>query len=72
MRFWDTSGIIPLCVEEPMSSITRHLAETDNAVAVWWGTPVECASAIARLEREGAESARVAEAFARLDALARA
>jgi len=53
VRFWDTSGIIPLCVEEPMSSVARQLAEIDNAVAVWWGTPVECWSAFARLRRDG-------------------
>jgi predicted nucleic acid-binding protein len=41
-------------------------------VAVWWGTPVECASAIARLERDGAPPERVVEAFARLDDIARA
>jgi predicted nucleic acid-binding protein len=39
-------------------------------VAVWWGTPLECASAIARLERVGSPSiAGVLESFARLDSL---
>lgn len=44
----------------------------DPALAVWWGTPVECASAIARLERDGAAPDRVAQAFERLDDLAQA
>jgi len=35
------------------------------------GTPVESASAVARLERDGAPADRVAESFARLDELAR-
>lgn len=47
------------------------LARADAEIVVWWATPVECASAIARLERDGdlAESATSA-AFRRLDALA--
>lgn len=40
---------------------------------VWWGTSVECISALARLEREGAMSPRdVGMAQARLRALAQA
>lgn len=53
MRFWDTSGIIPLLLEQEASAVVRPLAETDPAMAAWWGTPVECASAAARLRREG-------------------
>ena len=37
----------------------------------WWGSAVECASALARLERSGALAAGLAsQSFARLDALA--
>lgn len=40
---------------------------------VWWGTSVECISALARLEREGVMSPRdVSMALARLRALAQA
>jgi len=40
-------------------------------VLVWWATEVECASAIARLEREGALEPQAArEAFDRLKRLA--
>lgn len=53
MRFWDASGIIPLCIEEPMSNAVRELARQDSALAVWWATPVECWSAFARLRRDG-------------------
>ena len=71
MKFWDSSAVVPLLVSEDRTDAALARLRDDPELAVWWGTLVECASAIARLEREGAESARVAEAFARLDALAR-
>jgi predicted nucleic acid-binding protein len=71
MKFWDSSAVVPLLVEESTGALVDRVRE-DRELAVWWGTPVECASAIARLEREGAPRARVAEAFARLDELAAA
>jgi predicted nucleic acid-binding protein len=52
MRFWDASAIIPLCLEEPRTSLLKKLAEDDGAIAAWWSTPVECWSAFARLRRE--------------------
>ena len=56
--------------EEPKTGPARALYLSDADVAVWWATPVECASAIAWLERDGALSAAsAAEAFPRLDAL---
>ena len=71
MRFWDSSAIVPLLVREDRTSAAIARLREDPEIAVWWGTPVECASAIARLEREGAPPDRVTEAFARLDDLAR-
>jgi uncharacterized protein len=53
MRFWDSSALVPLCLEEPATADTRALYEGDPEMAVWWGTPVECGSAFARLRREG-------------------
>jgi hypothetical protein len=32
----------------------RELHAADPAIATWWGTPIECVSAFARLERDGA------------------
>jgi len=64
MRYWDTSAIIPLCLEEPQTPLLMQLAEEDGAIAAWWGTPVECCSALARLRREGILS-RQSEAQAR-------
>lgn len=54
MRFWDSSAVIPLILEQPSSARSRELLDEDPDVVVWWGTPVECASAFARLRREGA------------------
>ncbi|MFN7942392.1 MAG: type II toxin-antitoxin system VapC family toxin [Thermoanaerobaculia bacterium] len=71
MRFWDSSALVPLLVEEPATDRLLALYRDDTEVAVWWATPVECASAIARLEREGDLAAEDATAaFQRLDALA--
>jgi predicted nucleic acid-binding protein len=53
MIFWDASGIVPLLVTEPLSESVRALLRSDPGMLVWWGTPIECASAIARREREG-------------------
>lgn len=52
MRFWDASAVLPLLVPEPRSDALSELVRDDPATAVWWATPVECASALARLERE--------------------
>ncbi len=53
MKFWDASAVIPLCLEEPNTGGVREIAKNDGAIVVWWGTPVECYSAVARLHREG-------------------
>ncbi len=69
MRFWDSSAIVPLLAEEPATPAAQRLYGDAPAI-VWWATSVECASAVARLERDGALTpAQVAEAFGRLDAL---
>jgi predicted nucleic acid-binding protein len=53
VRFWDTSAVLPLIIEQEASGEIRPLLEEDRDVATWWGTPVEFASAAARLRREG-------------------
>ncbi|MDQ8208991.1 type II toxin-antitoxin system VapC family toxin [Coraliomargarita sp. SDUM461003] len=53
MNFWDSSAILPLLVSEATSRSTRAYLEKQPDVAVWWATPVECMSALARKEREG-------------------
>jgi predicted nucleic acid-binding protein len=71
MRFWDSSALVPLLAAEARTRAVQAMYLRDPDAVVWWGTPVECASAIARLERDSALSAaEAAESFARLDALA--
>jgi uncharacterized protein len=71
MRFWDASAIVPLLMTEPTTKMVQALVEKDPTMLVWWATEVECASAIARLEREGAlDEPAVTHAFDRLKQLA--
>ncbi len=71
MRFWDSSAVVPLLVRQEASERMMRLFSGDGAVTVWWGTRVECDSAIVRLERDGFLSAgAVQKAFSRLDDLA--
>lgn len=53
MIFWDASAIIPLIVDEPSTDLLAKVVRQDAGMVVWWATSVECASALARLEREG-------------------
>jgi hypothetical protein len=53
LRFWDSSAIVPLLLEQPSSTRARALLDEDPDVVAWWGSSVECASAVARLRREG-------------------
>src|SRR6266436_1662785 len=48
--FWDTSALIPLCVRQSITPRAIALHKTHDA-AVWWATPVEIASSLARLMR---------------------
>jgi uncharacterized protein len=52
VRFWDTSGIVPLLLEQEATAGVVELLAEDPDIAVWCGTSVECASAAARLRRE--------------------
>lgn len=53
MRFWDSSAIVPLCVDVPEAQAMRALLRRDPAMAVWWATRTDCVSALARQVREG-------------------
>src|SRR5271167_1313720 len=48
--FWDASALVPLCVRQGVTQQAIALYKTYDAV-VWWATPVEIASALARLMR---------------------
>jgi uncharacterized protein len=56
MIFWDSSALVALLVDEVDSEQRRQQLEADPELAVWWGTPVECESAIQRRFREGSLS----------------
>jgi predicted nucleic acid-binding protein len=51
LRFWDTSAIVPLLVEEPHTPRMLVLASDPVARALWWGTPVEVRAALCPRER---------------------
>lgn len=53
MLFWDSSAIVPLLIEQRESDLVRNALREDQELVVWWGTPVEVLSALARVEREG-------------------
>lgn len=73
MKFWDASAVVPLLITETTTRAVQTLVSKDAAMLVWWATEVECASAVARLEREGAlDEAALGEVFDRLAQLARA
>jgi predicted nucleic acid-binding protein len=48
--FWDTSALVPLCVRQSITPRAMALYQM-HEVMVWWATPVEIASALARLVR---------------------
>lgn len=73
MKFWDSSALVPLCVDERGSRALVSLARQDPEIVVWWASLVECDSALARLERDNALTrAGASAAFRRLDVLKRA
>lgn len=53
MTFWDTSAIVPLCVQEPHSGTVQAILIEEPAIVVWWGTRTECLSALMRQVRAG-------------------
>lgn len=57
MRFWDTSALVPLVVDEPATPAIRALIAEDRDLVVWMLTSVELLSVLARLGRtcEGLE-----------------
>ncbi len=67
MKYWDSSALVPLCMEEAATERMIGLYRADPAVITWWGSEIECASALARLEREGLMATeRVSAAMERL------
>lgn len=72
MRFWDSSALVPLVVEEERSVACRLLWRTDRAVVVWTISRTEVVSAVHRVARAGRlEKHEIPHALRRLDRLAR-
>lgn len=72
MNFWDTSAIVPLLVQEADTATREEQLRKVSEVVTWWGTRVECVSALCRRERENALSPQAVQAaMARLEALDR-
>jgi predicted nucleic acid-binding protein len=70
VKYWDSSALVPLCLDEAYSARMIGLYRADPVVVTWWGSEIECASAFARLEREGALTPAVmSEALDRLKGL---
>ena len=70
MRFWDSSAVVPLLVGEAASDDMTAEYLRDPEMVVWWATTVECVSALARLEHDGAlEPLSMATAIQRLNSL---
>jgi uncharacterized protein len=71
VKFWDASAIVPLLAAETTTRSLQALARRDSDMLVWWGSQVECASALSRLERGALLDRKgAALAFGRLKQLA--
>jgi uncharacterized protein len=71
VKFWDASAIVPLVVAEATTQRVQALARRDPDMLVWWGSEVECVSALTRLARAAALDAKnIALALDRLRLLA--
>ena len=71
MKYWDSSSIVPLLVDEVTSESKRRIHREDPSIVTWWGTVVECESALSRLERDVRSTGAIPpDARARLASLA--
>jgi predicted nucleic acid-binding protein len=50
--FWDSSSLIPLLLPESRSAALTATFNDDRHPVIWWVTPVECHSALARVTRD--------------------
>ncbi len=50
--FWDSSAVVPLLLPERRSAELAKLLAGEREMTLWWGTPVECLSAIHRRHRD--------------------
>lgn len=68
MRYWDSSALVPLVVEEAGTERRQQLQRQDSRVVTWWGTWIECAWALNRLHRDGGlDAGELNQALAKLN-----
>lgn len=53
MKFWDTSAVVPLLIQQPHTTTILAIFEADPGVVIWWSTHMEFESAVRRLARDG-------------------
>ena len=53
MKFWDTSALIAITIDEVHQQFAIDTLESDDHMAVWWGSSIEYVSAVSRRERDG-------------------
>jgi len=52
VKYWDASAIVPLLARQDCSQAMEQLFLHDPEIITWWGSAVECYSALMRLVRE--------------------
>jgi len=52
MRYWDSSALVPLIIEEIRTKKCEELLQSDPQIVTWWLSKVECTSAFCRLQRD--------------------
>ena len=71
MKYWDSSALVSLLVYETASENRRAILRQDPGIVTWWGSGIECASALNRLHREGnLDSGNLSRSLERLQGFA--
>ena len=60
MRFWDSSALVPLVVEQSSSRRVEEWVDEDASMVIWALAEIEIVSALRRLVREGTLAERQA------------
>lgn len=69
-HYWDTSAVVPLLVNEPDTEKRTQEFQDCHEMITWWGTRIECVSALCRRKRESSMDATAFDqAMARLEVL---
>ena len=54
MRFWDSSAIVTILINEPNTTRTSSLLREDHECWIWWASRTECLTGLHRRARAGA------------------